>query len=214
MSRISRSIALSERHAHITKGARQLHASGSATCGSASRPLPPEAVDQPGVLLETIQNAPRSGEVCTDPGHPTTGFVVRQYPHFGGLVRASSSCIPTRWSPRRMQSLATPFHHRCSPAPTKSSSETASVYTPPLLLRAVYGSSEKASALQHFRQLSEGFLLWPRGHRRHRTIVAETVVAIVRGVSSANASVHPTHGAERVDGNGALLWQLCADMSR
>ena len=120
MSRISRSIALSERHAHITKGARQLHASGSATCGSASRPLPPEAVDQPGVLLETIQNAPRSGEVCTDPGYPTTGFVVRQYPHFGGLVRASSSCIPTRWSPRRMQSLATPFHHRCSPAPTKS----------------------------------------------------------------------------------------------
>ena len=60
MSRISRSIALSERHAHTTKGARQLHASGSATCGSASRPLPPEAVDQPGVRLETIQNGPRS----------------------------------------------------------------------------------------------------------------------------------------------------------
>ena len=37
MARISRSTALSESHAQITKGARQLHSSGSATCGS---PLP------------------------------------------------------------------------------------------------------------------------------------------------------------------------------
>ena len=214
MARISRSTALSECHAQITKGARQLHSSGSATCGS---PLPDHcplkrstslacgwrrsrtALARRGVHRPRIPNDTLRGSTVS----PFWGAGASQ------LIMYSRPLVPAPYA-----ELGNSIPPSLLARADEVTSETVSSTRLPLLLRAVYGSSEKASALQHFRQLSEGYLLWPRGHRRHRTIVAETVVAIVRGVSSANASVHPTHGAERVDGNGALLWQLCADMSR